>query len=186
MTAVNRPGVHKKPLIGLVGNLAVMSVHLSLVLVLASFAFSSLANAQVAAFLVRHADRLDWSEDTALSKAGEERAQRLAALLKDAGITAIYATEYQRTQKTAEPLAQMLNIRPIIFSHADHAGPVNRVRRQNQKEVALIVGHDSSIPPMLKLLGHPEPITIAPTEYDNLFVLIPKENSRPTVIRLRY
>jgi len=38
---------------------------------------SSVAYAQRAVVLVRHADRLDDSEDTALSKAGEVRAQLL-------------------------------------------------------------------------------------------------------------
>jgi len=48
---------------------------------------------------------LDDSEDTPLSKAGEARAQLLARLLKDAGVTAIYTSQFQRTIKTAEPLA---------------------------------------------------------------------------------
>ena len=54
--------------------------------------WSSIACAQRAVFLVRHADRLNESEDSPLSKAGEARAQLLASLLKDAGITAIYVT----------------------------------------------------------------------------------------------
>jgi hypothetical protein len=44
--------------------------------------FSSVAYAQRAVLLIRHADRLDQSEDSPLSPAGEERAQRLAGLLK--------------------------------------------------------------------------------------------------------
>ena len=110
--------------------LLVRSGFLSVCLYLFSaYASLSAANAQAVAFLVRHADRLDWSEDTRLSKAGEERARRLAALLKDAGITTIYTTEFQRTQKTAEPLAQILNIRPMIFHHTDYEGPVERIKR---------------------------------------------------------
>jgi hypothetical protein len=49
-----------------------------------------------------------------------------------------------------------------------------------------VIGHDSTIPPMLKMFGYADPITIAPNEYDNLFALIANDNSRPTVIRLRY
>jgi len=62
--------------------------------VIVFIAFSSVAYAQRAVFLVRHADRLDQSEDSPLSQAGEERAQRLASLLKDAGITAIYTSQF--------------------------------------------------------------------------------------------
>ena len=110
----------------------------------------------------------------------------MPALLKDAGITAIYTTEFQRTQKTAEPLAQILNIRPMIFRHTDHEGPVEQIKRQTEKEMALVVGHDSTIPPMLKLFGYAGAISIARNEYDNLFVLISNDSSTPTVIRLRY
>lgn len=35
-----------------------------------------------------------------------------------------------------------------------------------------MIGHDSTIPPMLKMFGYADPINIAPNEYDNLFVLI--------------
>ena len=65
---------------------------------------ASAAYAQRAVFLVRHADRLDESEDTPLSKSGEARAQLLARLLKDSGITAIYTSQWQRTIKTASRL----------------------------------------------------------------------------------
>ena len=175
--------VPRVSLIVLLARVGFLSVCLNL---LSVSAFLSAADAQAVAFLVRHADRLDWSEDTRLSKAGEERARRLAALLKDAGITTIYTTEFQRTQKTAEPLAHILNIRPMIFHHRNHEDPVKRIKRQTQTEIALVIGHDSTIPPMLKMFGYADPITIAPNEYDNLFVLIANDNSRPAVIRLRY
>ena len=147
---------------------------------------SSAAYAQRAVFLVRHADRLDDSEDTPLSKAGEARAQLLARLLKDSGITAIYTSQWQRTMKTAEPLASALKIKPVSLPVADREGLFRRLRTENRDDVLLIVGHDRSVPTLLKMFGHPEAITIAPTEYDNLFVLVPKDAGPPTVLRLRY
>jgi hypothetical protein len=80
----------------------------ALVLTVVLTTWSSVASAQKAVFLVRHADRLNESEDSPLSKAGEERAQRLVSLLKDAGITAIYTSPAKSSgllNKTAEPLA---------------------------------------------------------------------------------
>jgi len=147
---------------------------------------SSLAFAQRAVILVRHAERLDKSEDTPLSKAGEARAQLLARLLKDAGITAIYTSQFQRTIKTAEPLASALKIKSIGIPAADREGLLKRLRADNRDDVVLIVGHDSSLPAILKLFGHPKDIKIAPNEYDNLFVLVPKDTGPPTVLRLRY
>jgi len=65
----------------------------------------AVAHGQKAVFVVRHAERQDDSADTPLSAAGADRARRLAAILKDAGVTAIYATQWQRTQQTVAPLA---------------------------------------------------------------------------------
>lgn len=148
--------------------------------------YFSTAYAQQAVFLVRHADRLDASEDTPLSKAGEARAQLLARLLKDAGVTAIYTSHFQRTIKTAEPLATSLQIKPVNIPTGDNAGLFKRIRTDNRDDIVLIVGHDKSVPALLKLFGHPADITIAPTEYDNLFVLVPKDGGPPMVLRLRY
>lgn len=85
-------------------------------LALVTTIMSSVAYAQRAVFLVRHADRLNKSEDSPLSKAGEMRSQLLANLLKDAGITAIYTTPAKSSGlliKTAEPLALALKINPV-------------------------------------------------------------------------
>jgi len=146
----------------------------------------ALAHAQRAVLLLRHADRLDESEDSPLSKSGEARAQALASLLKDAGITAIYTSEFQRTVKTAEPLARALNIKPASMPVLDRDGLFKRVQAENRADVVLIVGHDRSIPALLKLFGHPQEIKLGRDEYDNLFVLVPKDSGPPTVLRLRY
>src|SRR5215813_7591388 len=63
--------------------------------------------AQKAVFVVRHAEKASDANEPSvpLSEAGTARAARLAALLKDAGVSAIYSTDAIRTRKTAEPLA---------------------------------------------------------------------------------
>lgn len=135
---------------------------------------------------MRHADRLDDSEDTSLSKDGEARAQLLARLLKDAGVTAIYTNQFQRTIKTAEPLASALKIESVSIPAADREGFFNRIRADNRDDIILIVSHERPAPVLLKPFGHPEDIKIARTVYDNLFVLVSKGGGPPTVLRLRY
>src|SRR5687768_16430667 len=93
------------------------------------------AQAQKAVILVRHAERLDQSRDTPLSAAGTERAQSLSRLLKDAGITAIYTTELQRTVKTAEPLAELLKIKPTVVSAANLDELIARIKSENVNDV---------------------------------------------------
>jgi phosphohistidine phosphatase SixA len=61
--------------------------------------------------IVRHAEKAtDDARDPSLSPAGQHRAQALASALGDAGVTALYATQYKRTRATAEPLAQRLKL----------------------------------------------------------------------------
>ena len=110
----------------------------------------------------------------------------LAARLKDAGISAIYASEAKRTAQTAEPLAQALGLQIEVHLGDDVDGLIKRLRSDHPKERVLIVGHWSTIPPILKALGDPEEVTIERSEYDNLFVVIPKEDQSPTVLHLHY
>ncbi len=58
--------------------------------------------------LVRHAEKVDESSDTDLSEAGRTRARALAAMVKDAGIEAIYSTDTRRTLETAKPTAEAI------------------------------------------------------------------------------
>jgi hypothetical protein len=50
----------------------------------------------------------------------------------------------------------------------------------------LLVGHSNTVLALLKALGHPVEIKIPETDFDNLFVLIPKGQDPPIVLRLRY
>ena len=58
--------------------------------------------------LVRHAEKIidPNNPDVDLSAAGQARAQEIARMFGDAGINAIYATQYQRTQETVKPLSE--------------------------------------------------------------------------------
>src|SRR5918998_3630008 len=69
-------------------------------------------NAQVVVFLVRHAEKTQDGDakDPELSAAGRARAEALAKIVKDVGITAIFATELKRTQQTAAPLSRLTKI----------------------------------------------------------------------------
>src|SRR5437667_6049036 len=80
--------------------------------VAAVFLLAQSAAAQRAVFVVRHAEKRSESNEPGvpLSEAGRARAGRLAALLKNAGVTAIYSPDFVRTLETAEPLARALKI----------------------------------------------------------------------------
>jgi broad specificity phosphatase PhoE len=137
-------------------------------------------------YLVRHAERAAISgrvpSDTGLSPQGETRAKALASLLKDAGITAIYTSEYRRTQQTAAPLAKLLGIRPQVIPADDIRSLVAKLRASTGN--VLVVGHSNTLPSLLNALGITARVTIAESDYDNLFevTLRPK----PELVRRHY
>jgi len=144
------------------------------------------AAAQKAVILVRHAEKVDSSKDAALSEAGQARARALAALLARAGVTAVYASEFQRTIKTAEPLAAALKIPVRLFPAADAAGLADRLRTLHSGDVVLVVGHSNTLPEVMKCLGHPVTEIIEDDDFGSLFVLVPCPGLSPSVIRIRY
>lgn len=64
------------------------------------------ASAEQSIIIVRHAERQSGEGDDSLSEAGRHRAERLALILKDAGITHIFVSDLRRTLETAQPLAK--------------------------------------------------------------------------------
>lgn len=153
---------------------------------LAGLTLAGTASAQALVYLVRHGEKLDDSRDSVLSAAGQARAERLAQMLADAGIDAIFTSEYQRTQQLAAPLAQRLGLKPQVLPARDMAALLEQLRGLGPSQRALIVGHSNTVPALLKALGHEALVTIAEHEFDNLFVLMPRPAQAPLVTRLHY
>lgn len=140
----------------------------------------SVASAQMV-IVVRHAERADAgapagnamtaAPDPELSVAGKARAQALAAMLKDAGVTAIYTTEFRRTKDTAAPLADALKITSEVVSSRDQAALIAKIKA-NTTGAVLVVGHSNTVPAIIKALGGAE-VTVGDSEYDSLFFVAP-------------
>ena len=147
------------------------------------------ASAQSTVFVVRHAERADagaaatmMATDPDLSETGKVRAHSLAAALRDAGISAIYTTEYKRTQQTAEPLAKALGIQPITVQSRNPADLVQKLKSAGGN--TLVVGHSNSVGEIISALGVADPVKLGDDDYDNLFVVVRGE--KPTLIRLHF
>lgn len=150
------------------------------------------ALAQKAVFVVRHAEKIS-EDDERLTDAGRARAGRLAGMLKNAGVSAIYSTQTERTIGTAQPLANALGLKIGIYDartvegRPDFKEFVERVHREVPDGIALVVGHSNTVPLLLEAFGCGEEITIASDEYDNLFVVVPDTmKPKATLLRLRY
>ena len=134
--------------------------------------------------LVRHAEKVDSSKDSALSPAGEARAARLAEVLGSLGIRAIYTSEYKRTAQTAQPLAQRLGLTPTVIPALDQGGLLQRLPKAQRP--ALIVGHGDTVPALIKQLGVREPVEIPGNDFGSIYVVVPHLTGPPTLLHLRY
>ena len=143
------------------------------------------ATAQSTIFVVRHAEKAavaEGNKDPDLSDVGRARAESLAAILRDAQITAVFATEYKRTQQTAQPAADRANAKVTVFPANDTAALIAKLKETRGN--CLVVGHSNTLADILKALGTPISFTIEDSEYDNLFVI--RTSPEPQVLRLHY
>lgn len=148
-------------------------------------------------WLVRHAERADQGTaaaammapqtDPELSSVGHERAQTLAAMLRNAGITRIFSTPFARTQQTAAPLATLLGLEVELY---DPRQPetVDALLHDigSQGGRYLIVGHSNTTPALVERLGGESHGAISEDEYDRLYVIVRDSTGAATSTLLRF
>jgi phosphohistidine phosphatase SixA len=146
----------------------------------------SVARAQEAIYVVRHAERLDQSPDSPLSTDGVGRSYRLRDLLRQAGVTHIFTSELRRTIDTAKPLADALRVTPQQLPGPDVSTLASRLASLGPRDRALVVGHSNTVPQLLRALKIDAPITIADADYDNLFIVVSSKDPAPVLLRLKF
>lgn len=170
-------------------------IRLSFVIALAILATVVVAIPAIAAqaptviYLVRHAEKMD-AENSAdpknphLSDDGVRRASALVPLLADAGVTAIYSTDFRRTIQTVDPLAEHLGLEIETYDPGDLTGFARMLRSSPGRIV--VSGHSNTTPALVELLGGEpgSPIDEA-DEYDRLYILV-IEGDQTTTVLLRY
>ena len=153
------------------------------------------APASGAVFIVRHAEKQTEAneKEVPLSEAGRARAKRIAEMLRDAGIVAVYSTDTVRTLSTAAPLAAIVKVQPILYSAAGPDGAVDlkplakKILEDQGSRNVLVVGHSNTIAPLIEALGCRETVTVGGAEYDGLWIVVPAQaaGGPPALLRLR-
>jgi probable phosphoglycerate mutase len=158
---------------------------LILVACLAATASATPSGPSAQIFLVRHAEKVPEAEDPELSQAGEQRAQALAGLLRDAGIGAVFSTDYRRTRDTAAPLASALGLYITIYDPARLSDLAAELNQRCGR--CLVIGHSNTTPELVGLLGGEPgaPIDEA-SEYDRLYVVSIGPDGAVSTVLLRY
>jgi len=128
-------------------------------------------------YLVRHAEKQTtgngsmMTSNPDLTEDGKMRAKALADTLAGKKITAVYATQYKRTQQTAEPTS-VLKLTPVKqYDAAAGEDLIDSLAHRKHKGY-LVVGHSNTLPAMLHKLGlNPSMHEIPDDDYDNLFIV---------------
>ena len=121
-------------------------------------------------YLVRHAEKADESHDAALTAEGKLRAARLADMLVDKNITAVYSTDLIRTKLTAQPTAEHIGEEINIYAYENY----NLLKEllDHKGKSYLIVGHSNTVPLLLQQVDPKGSYNDIPEEeYGRLYVI---------------
>jgi broad specificity phosphatase PhoE len=133
--------------------------------------------------VVRHAQKAT-GDDPPLTAEGEAHAQALAAALADAGVTAIYATPYRRTQATAAPLAARSGIKVTRYEPGDAAATTAAIRAAHPHGTVLVVGHSNTVPDLVEAFAGIALPPMPDTDYSRLYVIAVGADGRARLLRL--
>ena len=149
---------------------------------------STFSRSVTTVILIRHAEKIidPNNADPDLSPAGQARAQELVRMFGDAGINAIYATQYKRTQQTVKPLADKLGLPVGQVNSKSTAELVTQIRSKHGGQVVFIAGHNSTVPEIVSALGGPQYPVIPESEYDNLYIVTVYRTGKAKVVKIRY
>lgn len=119
-------------------------------------------------FVIRHLQK-GQGDDPPLTAQGAANAERLAGLLEDRGIVAIFATPTRRAMETAAPLARRLAI-SITPYDPKNPGALEALVAAAPGPV-LVVGHSNTVPDLVDRLGGPAQPPMSEPDYGTVFVV---------------
>jgi broad specificity phosphatase PhoE len=142
-------------------------------------------NAEIAApkqvFVTRHLQK-GQGDDPPLTAEGTANAEKLAAMLADKGITAIFVTPTRRTTETAAPLAKLLGISITTYDPRDPQALARSVAAVQGS--VLVVGHSNTVPDLVALFGgDTKPAPMSEEDFGTLFVVDPDGTVAATEVR---
>ena len=106
-------------------------------------------------YLIRHAekDRTDkTNRNPDLNENGLKRAENWAKHFKNIHLDAVYSTNYNRTQQTANPTAKSKNLEVLSYNPSKMYDSIFRINTEGKS--VLVVGHSNTTPVFAnKILG---------------------------------
>ena len=137
-------------------------------------------------FIVRHAEKGPEVPDPSLVEAGKVRAAELARVLGDAKVTALFSTEFKRTQETVSPIAAALHLTPRQLLARDVDALVAELRALPPGSRALVATHSNLIHVLVQRLTGETMPQLTDLDYDRLVIATVTGKEKGTAVILRY
>ena len=139
-------------------------------------------------FIVRHADTAPepGEQDPKLTATGESRAARLAEVLKDEPLSAVFVTRTTRSVQTGTPIADVNGIEPLNYLPTGYEDLKSKVLAIAGGQSCLVVAHSNTVPGIVEALGGRKMEELPEKEFDRLIVLVLNGESLVRMIELRY
>ena len=154
------------------------------------FLVSILACSQQATtfILVRHAEKADdGTKNPSLTEEGVMRANDLMELLKATDISAIYSTDYNRTQQTMAPLAMEKNLDILSYGWKNPKALLTSMMGSHNGGTVVISGHSNTTPALANLLlGEEKFEQFDDGDYSNIIVISTSELGNGRLLHLRF
>ena len=150
--------------------------------------FTTFSRPVTTIILVRHAEKKiePNNQDPDLAPEGFERAQEIARVFGEAGINAIYATQYKRTQQTVKPLSDRTGV-PVKLIQANQTDELlKQLQTTNRGQTVFIAGHNNTVPAIVSALSGETYPTIPESEFDNLYIVTIYRFGKAKVVKLKY
>ncbi|MDI5888266.1 phosphoglycerate mutase family protein [Flavobacterium yafengii] len=121
-------------------------------------------------YFIRHAEKVDNSQNPDLSEIGLERANLWNKIFSEVGFDEIYSTDYKRTIQTANPTATAKKIQIKLYNPKTTA--IDSFKKETLGKKVLIVGHSNTTPNFVnQIINQKIYADIEDTTFGNLYIV---------------
>lgn len=141
--------------------------------------------------IVRHAEKVDSSDDPPLSEAGIQRSKALVRVIEDASVTAIYSTQYKRNRDTVQPVTEstgtaITEAEVNLDSPGDYGKRLaEQIMKKHSGQTVLVVSHRNTMGAIIEALSGKEVGQIEDV-YSDLFMVVIPPQGEARLIKAKY
>jgi len=126
-----------------------------------------------------------------LSAAGRRRAEELARVLGDvdvvAGVDAIFATQFRKSQETADPIARKLELPVQVVEASNVRGLADMILQEYKGKIVLVITDSDALPQLIRRFqGSKKLPPMSDEEHDNLYIVSIPWYGKVKTLRLKF